>query len=103
MDDPVTLGEVKRSLEKMEAQITQRFDQFDRRLDAHNSTYLRADVYVAAHQALIERVDTVNGRVDGIEDGLKWVRRAVFGAVITASVPVLLVLIALAYAARGGG
>jgi hypothetical protein len=101
-NDPVTLGELQRTLEKMEAQITQRFDQFDRRLDAHNATYLRSDVYVAAHQALADKVGVVDGRVDGIQEGLTWVRRAFFGALIAVGVGVLVPLVTIAAAVRGG-
>jgi hypothetical protein len=95
-DDPVTLGEVKRSLDRLGTDTAARFDRLDRRIDQHHASFVHLDAYRAeqAHQ---------DSRIKSLEEGNQWLRRTVLAAVIGAVVTLLIPMIALAVAVRGGG
>ncbi len=88
-DDPVTLGEVQRSLAEFRKTVNDRFDSIDRRLDAQ--TYVRTDVYDRDLKAIVERQQT-------LAESLQWFRRTVFAAVIVVVVPLAIAAMSL----RGG-
>lgn len=95
-DDPVTLGEIQRSFQRLEQHVNSRFDRLDARIDDHHRSFVHADVYLAERAAL-------NARLEAIEDSLRWTRRTFLGAAIGMLVTLLVPMIVLAVNLRGGG
>jgi hypothetical protein len=95
VDDPVTLGEVKRSLDRLNADTTNRFDRLDRRIDQHHQSFVHVDVYRA-------EITAITQQLHAIEDSLRWTRRTLLAALIGGAVTMLIPLLVLATSVKGG-
>lgn len=95
MDDPVTLGEVKRSLDRLGTDTAARFDRLDHRIDQHHQSFVHVDVYRA-------EIAAITSQLSQIEDSLRWTRRTLLAALIGGAVTMLIPLLVLATSVKGG-
>lgn len=90
VDEDVTMGEVWRKLQAVESNMADGFKRIDRRFE--EMAFVRVDVYASDQRQVV-------GRVNTIEEGLKWLRRTVFAALIAGLAPLIVTLVAI----KGGG
>ena len=87
---PVTLGEVHRTVLAVQSNMNERFSETNGRIDALTAAHLRIDVYRAEQTTVDTRMAGIErgleSRISAIEDGLRWFRRLVVGAMVTAVV-----------------
>ena len=70
-EEPVTLGELSRSLAGLERRIEARFDHVNQRLDSLQ--------YVSREAYQIE-VEQIKERLDGLEESRRWMVRSLAGS-----------------------
>lgn len=80
MDEEVTLGELVRTLRKLDETMTEKFKALDTRLD--NDHHLLVPLYEAEKKMQDSRIET-------IEESLRWFRRTLIAIVLAVVVPTI--------------
>jgi len=88
--EDITLGEVHRTVLAVQSNMNERFAETNGRIDTLTAAHVRNDVYRAEQAHMETRITVLEGglenRIAAIEDGLRWFRRLVIAAVLTAMV-----------------
>lgn len=86
-DSEVTIGELSRTLTRMDARMTTQFEAVNRRLDSLQ--FVNRETYAVQMEAIVDRLEA-------LEDGKRWIARSFVAAFLF---PIMVgIIVALAVA-----